>query len=93
MEHKKRILDIEARAKLVGVAVRDICRAAKAAGARVNTSSFYRWKQDDANPRIRSMNRALDAMEAELARREGVVVRAIAERTPGVVEQALGGGQ
>lgn len=79
---------MEGRAKTIGVPIRDIC-----AEAEVNVSTFYRWKQDDANPRMRSMFRALERMEAALTRRESAVVKSIAERTPAVVERALGGGQ
>jgi DNA-binding phage protein len=70
MDFKCRINTIVKRAKLIGQPLRDVCAAAE-----VNISTFYRWQQDDANPRLRSMIRALDAMEAHLDQREQALVQ------------------
>lgn len=69
MDYKCRINRIIERAKLIGEPLRDVCAAAE-----LNISTFYRWQQDDANPRIRSMFQALDAMEAYLTEREQKLV-------------------
>lgn len=69
MDYKCRINRIIERAKLIGEPLRDVCAAAE-----LNISTFYRWQQDDANPRIRSMFQALDAMEAHLTKREQALV-------------------
>lgn len=69
MDFKRRINDIRSRAGKIGLPLRDLC-----ASAGVNVSTVYRWTSDEANPRIRSMLRALAAMEAELARREAALV-------------------
>jgi hypothetical protein len=65
MDYKRRINRIIERAKLIGEPLRDVC-----ARADVNISTFYRWQQDDANPRLRSMTNALEAMENHLTERE-----------------------
>ena len=65
MEYKKRIDAIIARAERVRLPLGDV-----AAAGGVSKSTLYRWRQDDANPRMRSMYRALDAMEARLAAEE-----------------------
>lgn len=61
MDYKCRIESIVQRAARIGLPLQDLC-----AEVRVNKSTFYRWQQDDANPRYRSMLEALDAMEAHL---------------------------
>lgn len=69
MDYKYRINRIIERAKLIGEPLRDVCVVAK-----ISVSTFYRWQQDDANPRLRTMLRALEAMEAHLAAREQKLV-------------------
>lgn len=61
MEHKKRIEAILARAGRVNLPIADLASAAS-----ISKATIWRWRQDDANPRMRSMLRALDAMEARL---------------------------
>lgn len=85
MEYKSLINEIIRRAEAIRLPLEELC-----AGAGVNKSTFYRWRQPEANPRMRSMMRALDAMEAELGRREGEIVEAIAGRRP---EQTAGEGR
>jgi hypothetical protein len=65
MDYKFRINRIIERAKRIGTPLRDVCSVAD-----ISVSTFYRWQQDDANPRLRSMLRSLDAMEADIAMRE-----------------------
>lgn len=55
----------------------DLCRS-----NGVNPSTFYRWGQPDANPRLRTMFTALDGMEAELAVREAALVEDIRRGEP-----------
>lgn len=69
MDYKCRINRIIERAKRIGEPLRDVC-----AVASVSVSTFYRWQQDDANPRLRSMTHALDAMESHLTAREQLLV-------------------
>lgn len=69
MEYKLRIKAIRERATRIGIPIRDLLAVAK-----VSASTLFRWEQDDANPRMRSMFRALGAMEAELDRRERSLV-------------------
>lgn len=61
MQYKDRIAAIVRRAERVQMPV-----GALATAAGINKATLYRWRQDDANPRMRSMLRALDAMEARL---------------------------
>lgn len=70
MDYKCRINRIIERAKLISEPLRDVC-----AVAEVSVSTFYRWQQDDANPRLRTMLRALDAMDAHLTEREQALVK------------------
>jgi hypothetical protein len=72
MDYKARINAIRRRAERISAPLRDLCAAAD-----LNISTFHRWQQEDANPRLRSMSRALDAMEAELQRREDRLVAEI----------------
>lgn len=69
MDYKCRINRIIERAKLINEPLRDVCAAAD-----VSVSTVYRWQQDDANPRLRSMMQSLDAMEAHLTTREQKLV-------------------
>ena len=52
------------------------------AAGGISPSTLHRWEQDDANPRLRSMSRALDAMETELTRREDALVAEISGSAP-----------
>lgn len=72
MEYRQRIKAIRDRAARIGVPLRDVLQV-----ARVNPSTLFRWEQDDANPRMRTMFRALDAMEADLRMREQRIVSEI----------------
>lgn len=65
MDYKKTIKAIQDRAAAIRLPWRDLCAAAD-----VHISTLYRWQQDDANPRMRDLNRALDTLTAELERRE-----------------------
>lgn len=65
MEYKCRIDEIIRRAERVRLSLGTVARA-----GQVSKSTLYRWRQDDANPRMRSMLTALDAMEAKLASEE-----------------------
>lgn len=69
MEYKLRIKAIRDRAARIGIPIRDLLDVAK-----VSASTLFRWEQDDANPRLRSMFRALEAMEKELDDREKALV-------------------
>lgn len=73
MDYKCRINGLIQRAGRIGLPIRDLCAA-----AGLNKSTLYRWQQDDANPRLRSMTQALDAMEAALAAREQKIVSELA---------------
>lgn len=83
MDYKRRISEIIGRADQIGVPLDDLCRAAE-----VHKSTFYRWRQEDANPRMRSMFAALDKMDAELTGREAAIVRSIADHNPAAIERA-----
>lgn len=69
MQYLDRINGIERRAERIHLPLRTLCSL-----AGLNVSTFYRWRQENANPRLRSMLTALDAMETELDRREGELV-------------------
>jgi predicted transcriptional regulator len=84
MEYKHRIKAIRDRAANIGAAMTDVCAAAD-----VNVSTLFRWEQEDANPRMRQLFRALDAMEADLTERERRIVTDVATRTPQVVMDVL----
>jgi len=70
MDYKCRIESIIQRANRIGLPLQDLC-----AEVQVNKSTFYRWQQEDANPRMRSMFQALDAMEESLTKREHALVQ------------------
>jgi transcriptional regulator with XRE-family HTH domain len=70
MDYKCRIESIISRAGRIALALQDLC-----ATAGISKSTLYRWQQDDANPQLRKMRLALDAMEAELGRREAALVQ------------------
>jgi DNA-binding phage protein len=84
MDYKRRIEAIMRRAERARVELGELCAA-----ARLNKSTFYRWRQDDANPRLRSMLTALGQMEAELSRREQALVAELARDNPGAVVEAV----
>lgn len=69
MEYKRRIKAIRERALRLRLPMRDLCGA-----VRINPSTLYRWEQPDANPRMRTMMTALDAMETHLNERERALV-------------------
>ena len=70
MKQQQVILDIEARAKAVGISIKDLCEKAE-----VHATSFSRWKQSRANPepvganfkKIEALYDVLEKMEAAKA--------------------------
>lgn len=52
------------------------------AAANINPSTLMRWERPDANPRLRTMQKALDRMEAHLGERESRLVAEITEGRP-----------
>lgn len=77
MEHKYPINEINGRAKAIGVSVRELCEE-----AGVNFSTYWRWQRPDANPRLRDLTIALDALNRVLEQRERAVLARLAERYP-----------
>jgi DNA-binding phage protein len=69
MDYKRRINQIIERARRLRMPIKDV-----AAAGGVSKSTFYRWEQPDANPRMRTMMTALDAMETHLNERERALV-------------------
>jgi transcriptional regulator with XRE-family HTH domain len=65
MQYRDRITAIRQRATRIGAPLREVLAAGK-----VHPSTLMRWERPDANPRMRSLFRALDAIEGELDQRE-----------------------
>lgn len=68
---------MQERAKRLRLPWRDLARA-----SGVHLSTLYRWQADDANPRLRQLNRALAAMEQMLDGREAEMRRYLNEGAP-----------
>lgn len=65
MDYKLAINEILDRSGKLGVAKGDLCRA-----GGISASTLYRWQQEDANPRWRDLNEALDRMKIFLDGKE-----------------------
>jgi transcriptional regulator with XRE-family HTH domain len=65
MDYKLTINAILNRAEKLNVDKRDLCKA-----AGISASTLYRWQQDDANPRLRDLQTAIDRMIAHLDGKE-----------------------
>lgn len=77
MEHNTPINEIVERARKLGLAMRELCEE-----AGVNHSTWWRWQQPDANPRLRDMRHALEAMDRALVARELAALEELADRYP-----------
>lgn len=88
MDYKRRINDIRGRAQAIGLPVRVLVQSAGS-----NYSTFCRWQQDSANPRARTTNDALDAIEDQLALREIELLSELARRWPEHAMRAAAGTQ
>ncbi|MGN8170467.1 hypothetical protein [Agrobacterium sp. 22117] len=77
MEHNHTINEIVRRAEAIGFPVRDLCGEAE-----VSLSTFWRWQQPEANPRMRDMRAALDRIERVLTERERKVLASLVQRHP-----------
>lgn len=84
MEHNHPINEIMARAQAIGYPVREMCEA-----ATVNLSTWWRWQQPDANPRLRDMQDAIDRLNRVLSERELAMLAALVDRYPGVASDLL----
>jgi hypothetical protein len=77
MEHNHTINEIVRRADAIGFPIRELCGEAD-----VSLSTFWRWQQPEANPRMRDMRAALDRIERVLAERERKVLASLVARHP-----------
>ena len=66
MQYKSAIKTIMDRAAAIRLPLGELCTRAD-----VHKGTLYRWLGENANPRLRDLNRALDALERELAAEEG----------------------
>lgn len=74
MQYRDRINAIRQRAARIGVPLGKVLAAAD-----VPASTLMRWERPDANPRMRTMMRALDKMEAEIDTRERRLVEELTQ--------------
>lgn len=84
MEHNHPINEITRRAQAISYPIRDLCDAAE-----VNLSTWWRWQQADANPRLRDMQAAIERLDRVLSERERAVLTALVERYPETAAELL----
>jgi transcriptional regulator with XRE-family HTH domain len=77
MEHSQPINEITARAEAIGFPLRELCQAAS-----VSLSTWWRWQQPDANPRLRDMQDAFERLDRVLSERELAVLSSLLDRYP-----------
>ncbi len=68
MDYKRTIKAMIDRAAAIRLPMGELC-----ARASVHKGTLYRWLGENANPRLRDLNRALDALERELAAEEAAL--------------------
>lgn len=88
MDNNHPINEIIGRAQAIGFPVRELCDAAS-----VNLSTWWRWQQPDANPRLRDMQDALERLDRALQTREMAVLAALIGRYPHAAASLLQEGQ
>lgn len=84
MEHNLPINEIVERARKLGIPMRELCEE-----AGVNHSTWWRWQQPDANPRLRDMKHALEEMSKVLTNRELASLAELAGRYPDEAAQQV----
>lgn len=84
MEHNHPINEINSRAQVIGLPIRELCEA-----ARINWSTYWRWQQPDANPRMRDMQSALESLDRVLSQRELAVLSVLVSRYPEAAQKLI----
>lgn len=75
MQFQRRIDAIEKRALTLNLSLPEIC-----ADAEVEYSTIWRWRQVNANPMQKTLERLLGALEGQLDKKEKLVRRRLNRR-------------
>lgn len=84
MGQMQHLHEIKRRAERVGLSLRGLCRE-----AQVSAASVSRWLADeDANPQLRTLERAAEQLERALVRHERDLARELIALHPDVAQRA-----